>query len=106
MDVRVHIGKSRGRSTPQSSIDPLDTTTLNMFICTTSYWQIYWQIYPPTIEHRSLECHYTKYFDVTKNGIFFLLLKLNRQIKWQIYPILLLPSLLEVKNGDYTFLLL
>ena len=46
MDVRVHIGRLRGRSTPQSSIDPLNTTTPNMLICTMSYWQIYWPIYP------------------------------------------------------------
>ena len=31
----------------QSSIDPLNTTTLNQLICTSSYWQIKWQINPP-----------------------------------------------------------
>ena len=35
---------------PQLSIDPLNTTTPNTLICTTSYWQIYWQIYPPPVD--------------------------------------------------------
>ena len=37
---------------PQSSIDALNTITPNL--------AMYWQIYPPSIEHRCLEYHYTK----------------------------------------------
>ena len=42
--------------TPQWSMDPMNTSTPNTFICTTSYWQIY-----PPIEHRSHEHQCTKY---------------------------------------------
>ena len=105
MDVRVHIGRSTGRSTPHGQEWQFQVSFVSGFYCYSSYRQITWQIYPP----------------VAKNGNFrFLLFQVSivtahigrspvrsmppvhassgqewkfqssivsyRQINWQIYP--------------------
>ena len=47
----------------QSSIDALNTVSPNL----ADLPQICWQIYPPAIEHRCLEYHYTKLGRSTQN---------------------------------------
>ena len=53
-----HIGRSSGRSTPQLTIDPLNTTTPKVADL------------PPPIDHRPLEYHYPLDLPVHLNVIF------------------------------------
>ena len=76
----------RSLEDPQSSIDPLNTTTPNQLLCNSSYWQIKWWIYPPPqLSIDPLNTATPKVADLPLCQSTIHPLNTTTQ-KWQIYP--------------------